>query len=107
VSRMDPPTPAARLACDEPTARRLASYLAECLDPDGCACAAFEGDNGQWQVAIHFREPPDERTLRAQVAVAAGDAAAAALSIEPVAAKNWVKESLRGLQPVRAGRFIV
>jgi ribosomal protein L11 methyltransferase len=100
-------TSVARLACDEPTARRLASYLAECLDPDGCACAAFEGGNGQWQIAIHFREPPDERALRAQVAAAAGDIAAAALTIEPVAAKDWVKESLGGLQPVRAGRFIV
>jgi ribosomal protein L11 methyltransferase len=104
---MDAPTTVARLACDEPTARRLAGYLAESLDPDDCVCAAFEGDNGQWQVAIHFREPPDERALRAQVAVAAGDAAAAALTIEPVAAKDWVKESLSGLQPVHAGRLIV
>jgi ribosomal protein L11 methyltransferase len=100
-------TTVARLACDEPTARRLANYLAETLNPDGCACAAFEGDDGQWQVAIHFREPPDERSLRALVAVAAGDAAAAAVTVEQVVPADWVKESLSGLQPVRAGRFIV
>ena len=47
-------TTVARLACDEPTARRLASYLAETLDPDDCACGAFEGDDGHWQMATHF-----------------------------------------------------
>ena len=104
---MDAPTTVARLACDEPTARRLSSTLAESLDPDDCVCAAFEGDNGRWQMAIHFRAPPDQRALRALVAAAAGDAAAAALIIEAVAAKDWVKESQHGLQPVRAGRFIV
>jgi ribosomal protein L11 methyltransferase len=105
--RMDAPTTVARLACDEPTARRLAAYLGEIFGADDTACAAFEGDDGQWQVAIHFRDRPDEANLRAQVALAAGDKAAATLSIEPVQPADWVKQSLAGLQPVRAGRFIV
>ncbi len=100
-------TTVARLACDEPTARRLAAYLGEIFGAEDAVCAAFEGDGGQWQVAIHFREPPDEATLRAQVALAAGDSAAAALTIERVAPADWVKQSLSGLRPVRAGRFIV
>jgi ribosomal protein L11 methyltransferase len=37
----------------------------------------------------------------------AGETAAEALSIEPVAAANWVAQSLAGLKPVRAGRFVV
>ncbi len=45
--------------------------------------------------------------MRAQIAIAAGDAAADALTIEPVAAADWVAQSLSGLKPVRAGRFIV
>jgi ribosomal protein L11 methyltransferase len=105
--RMDAPTTVARLACDEPTARRLAAYLGEIFGADDTACAAFEGDGGQWHVAVHFRDKPDEANLRAQVALAAGDKAAAALSIEPVASADWVKQSLAGLAPVRAGRFIV
>jgi len=105
--RMDAPTTVARLACDEPTARRLAAYLGEIFGADNTACAAFEGDDGQWQVAIHFRDKPDEADLRAQVALAAGDKAAAALSIVPVQPADWVAQSLAGLQPVRAGRFIV
>ena len=104
---MDSPTTVARLACDQPTARRIVAYLGEIFGDDDTACAAFEGDDGQWQVAIHFRDPPDEAGLRAQVAIAAGDAAAAALSIEQVAPADWVAQSLSGLKPVRAGRFIV
>jgi len=100
-------TAAARLVCDEPTARRLASYLAETLDGEDCVCAAFEGADGRWQVAVHFRQPPDEATLRALVAVVAGEEAAAALTIEPVDDADWVAQSLAGLKPVRAGRFVV
>src|SRR5664280_109108 len=100
-------TTVARLACDQPTARRLAAYLGESLDSEGTACAAFEDDGGQWQVAVHFRDEPDEAVLRTLVAIAAGEAAAAALTIEPVAPADWVKQSLAGLRPVRAGRFIV
>ncbi len=95
----------ARLACEQPTAERLATYLGESLD--NAVCAAFEDDSGQWHVAIHFPAPPDEATLRGQVALAAGETAAAALSIETVAEIDWVAESLAGLTPVRVGRFIV
>ena len=98
-------TSLARLSCDEPTARRIAAYLGEIFGD--AACAAFEGANGQWQVAIHFNAPPDETHLRAQVAVAAGDAAAAALVIEPVTDADWIAQSLADLAPVRAGRFVV
>ena len=100
-------TAVARLVCDEPTARRLASYLAETLDGENCACAAFEGADGRWQVAAHFSEPPDAAALRALVAIAAGDEAAAALAFEPVDDADWVAQSLAGLKPVRAGRFVV
>ncbi len=95
----------ARLACEQPTAERLATYLGESLD--NAVCAAFEDDSGQWHVAIHFPAPPDEAALRGQVALAAGETAAAALSIETVAEIDWVAESLAGLTPVRVGRFIV
>ncbi len=97
-------TTVARLICDEPTARRLAAQLGESLDD--AVCGAFEDDGGQWQVAVHFRAPPDVAALRAQVADVAG-ASAAALSIETVAETDWVAQSLAGLRPVRAGRFVV
>jgi len=104
---MNAPTTVARLSCDEPTARRLAAFLGESLDATDSACAAFEDDAGRWQVAIHFRNTPDEAGLRDLVKLAAGEAAADALSIERVPAHDWVAESLAGLRPVRARRFVV
>jgi ribosomal protein L11 methyltransferase len=107
LRRMNAPTTVARLSCDGPTARRLAAFLGESLDAVDSACAAFEDDAGRWQVAIHFRNAPDEAGLRDLVKLAAGEAAAKALSIERVPANDWVAESLAGLRPVRAGRFVV
>ncbi len=104
---MNAPTTVARLACDEPTARQVAAYLGESLDAEDTACAAFEGDDGRWQVAVHFRTNPDQTELRRLVALVAGDAAAAAVTIEPIAAENWVAHSLAGLKPVRVGRIMV
>ncbi len=100
-------TVVARLACDEKTARALASALDETLDPDDTVAAAFAGDDGCWQMAVYFRRSPDEAAVRALVRLAAGDEAAAALSFEALAEKDWVAESLAGLAPVRAGRFMV
>jgi ribosomal protein L11 methyltransferase len=99
-------TTVARLACDEPAARRLLATLSESLDADA-VCSAFEGEAGQWQLAIHFRAAPDEEAVRAQVALVAGDAAAKALRFEALADADWVAQSLAGLPPVRAGRFVV
>ena len=104
---MNSPTTVARLACDEQTARRLAAYLGESLDGEDTACAAFEDRAGRWQIAIHFRQPPEEASLRSLVAIAAGETASRLLTIEPVAATDWVAQSLADLKPVRVGRFLV
>lgn len=104
---MDAPTTVARLACDEPTARRLAAFLGETLDPENTVCAAFDDGAGGWQVAIHFLQPPDKAGLRDLVGFAAGEAASRLLTIEPVAATDWVAQSLAGLRPVRVGRFLI
>jgi ribosomal protein L11 methyltransferase len=45
--------------------------------------------------------------LRALVRAVAGDAAAGALVLDTVAARDWVAASLAGLKPVAAGRFLV
>ena len=100
-----PTTTVARLVCDEPTARLLADALSESLED--AVCAAFEGERGQWLLAIHFRAPPDEAALRALVQRAADARTAAAVRFEQIAAADWVAQSLADLKPVRAGRFIV
>lgn len=104
---MHPPTIVAHLTCDEATARRLASHLAESLDGDDAVCAAFAGDDGHWHVDIHFRTAPDDAAIEALVANAAGDAVAATLTFTTLAPADWVTASLAGLKPVHAGRFVV
>ncbi len=100
----DSSTNVARLSIDEATAKTVATLIGETFDD--AVCAAFEGDAGQWQVAIHFGAGVDRAAMRALVARAAGDAAAQALTFEQVAEIDWVAQSLSGLKPVRAGRFI-
>jgi ribosomal protein L11 methyltransferase len=71
------------------------------------ACAAFENDSGAWEVAVHMHGAPDEARLRELVRVAGGEEAAQALRFEAVSDTDWVRQSLEGLKPVRAGRFLV
>jgi ribosomal protein L11 methyltransferase len=100
-------TVVARLACDGTTARRLADAFAETFDGGEAAVAAFEGADGGWRFEAHFAQPPDDAALRALVGAVAGAAAAQALVLETVAARDWVAASLAGLKPVAAGRFLV
>jgi len=92
---------------NESAARRAADLLTESFDNAEVAVAAFEAPDGRWEIHAHFADPPDEDFVRAQVALAAGEDAAAALVFEPVDARDWVKASLEGLAPVTAGRFVV
>jgi ribosomal protein L11 methyltransferase len=103
----DKPTTVARLETDEQSAHRISDLAAETLPADEIAVALVDIGAGCWQVAMHFRIPPDEKLIRALTAAAAGNAAAKGLRFERVAAKDWVRESLTGLAPVTAGRFTV
>jgi ribosomal protein L11 methyltransferase len=97
----------ARLTTDERSARRLANLLVESLDPAETACGAFERPDGGWQVDIHFHTRPELSPLRALVALAAGQALADRLSVQRMPPRDWVKDSLIGLRPITAGRFVV
>ena len=101
------PTTVGLLETDEQSARRIADLVAESLPADDVAISLVDNGAGRWRVAMYFRAAPDEKIIRALIAAAAGNAAAKALRFERVAAKDWVRESLAGLAPVTAGRFIV
>jgi ribosomal protein L11 methyltransferase len=101
------PTVVGLLETDEQSARRIADLVAESLPADDIAVALVDIGAGRWRVAMYFRAAPDETMVRRLTAAAAGNAAAKALRFERVAAKDWVRESLAGLAPVIAGRFIV
>jgi ribosomal protein L11 methyltransferase len=97
----------ARLATDRATAQRLADFLTETLDEQDVVTAAFETDDGLWNMAVYFSAPPNETAVRALVALEAGAELANTLVFERIEAKDWVAASLAGLAPVEAGRFMV
>ena len=97
----------ARFVAGESPARRIADLLAESLDPAEVVCATFERPDKRWQVDLHFRDRPELSSLRAMIALAGGDKLASSLVVEKVAPRDWIKESLIGLRPVTAGRFVV
>jgi ribosomal protein L11 methyltransferase len=100
-------TSIATLKSDEQSARNFASLVAESLSDDKSAVSLVDTGGGSWQVSVYFRAAPDRETLRTLAAVAVGAKAANVLRFARVAAKDWVAESLVGLKPVTAGRFVV
>ena len=110
-----PPNNAAhmmRLITDEGRARAIADLVVESFEPAETAASAFEtdaplGGGKAWMVEVWFGFAPDKDLLRALVAAAAGEAAAAALEFGETPQCDWVANVLAGLSPVRAGRFLV
>jgi ribosomal protein L11 methyltransferase len=88
-------------------ARRIADVLAESLDNNDTTISVFEGPQGRWEIVLHFAELDDEEPIRSLVALASNDDIAAAMTFEQIAATDWVAQSLEGLVPVVAGRFMV
>ncbi len=99
-----------RLTTSEAKARAMTELLGEMLDPTETAVAAFEeeqpGQAPRWFVEVYFADAPDEEAILDLIRPIMGmDASSAVFSA--VEAKDWVKSSLDGLKPVRAGRFLV
>jgi ribosomal protein L11 methyltransferase len=97
----------ARLETDERTAHGVGDLVADRFAGEDVAVSLSDAGGGRWQIAIHFRAPLDGDAVRAAVTAAAGPTAAAALRFGRIEAADWVRQSLAGLAPVAAGRFIV
>ncbi len=111
-----PPNNAAhvmRVTLDEHRARAVADLMVESFEPAEAASTAFEteaawpGGGKAWAVEVYFGFEPDEESLRELVVAAAGEDAAALVSFGLTEKQDWVANSLAGLKPVRAGRFLV
>jgi ribosomal protein L11 methyltransferase len=100
-------TTLATLITDEQSARRVAGLFAEGFLAGDVAVSFVDIGGDGWRLSLHFRGAPDEDVVRSLVAQAAGTHAGRALRFERIAAKDWARESLRGLKPVAAGRFVV
>ena len=111
-----PPNNAAhlmRLISDERRARAVADLIVESFEPAEAASTVFETDDPlpdggrAWLMEAYFGSEPDEAAVRALVAAASDEATARAASFGLTEKRDWVANSLAGLKPVRAGRFLV
>jgi ribosomal protein L11 methyltransferase len=101
------PTHVMRLHTDEHAARTITDLLGELFDPAETAIAAFEAEGGGgWLLEAYFSDPPDESEIRDLVRPLVGAQADEAV-FEAIEPKDWVRASLEGLKPVRAGRILV
>jgi ribosomal protein L11 methyltransferase len=96
-----------RLSTTEAQARALTEALGEVFDPENSAVAAFERKDSAWLIEVYFAEAPDREAVRDLVCLIAGEEGVARMRFDELAAKDWVAASLEGLEPVRAGRFLV
>lgn len=101
------PTHVLRMLTDEASARAMTDLLGEMFDPTETAVAAFEAEDGvTWRLEAYFADAPDEGFIRDLIRPVVGEAADAA-EFRTIAQQDWVRASLEGLKPVRAGRFLV
>ena len=108
MTQITPATCRANFAIgDEQTARHVVDLLTESFFEGQAAITAFAHRDGRWDITVHFADPPEEDSIRGLVRLAAGDAVVESMAFDRVEAKDWVRESLEGLVPVPAGRFVV
>ena len=111
-----PPNNAAhmmRLVSDERRARAVADLIFESFEPAEAASTAFETDDPwpgggrAWLMEAYFGSEPDEEAIRTLIAAAADETTARGATFGMTEKRDWVANSLAGLNPVRAGRFLV
>jgi ribosomal protein L11 methyltransferase len=102
-----------RLVSDERRARAVADLIFESLEPAEAASTAFETDDPwpgggrAWLMEAYFGSEPDEEAIRTLIAAAADETTARGATFGMTEKRDWVANSLAGLKPVRAGRFLV
>jgi ribosomal protein L11 methyltransferase len=118
TSRHADTTVVARLTMDRAAAARMQDALADHFG-EGIAVSIAQESEGapdeRWSLTLHFRARPDEGAVRALIAAIAEQVSgeerarrlAQDLRFETLAPADWVRESLEGLTPVDAGRFVV
>ena len=101
------PTHVFRLTTDERSARVMTELIGEIFDPAETAVASFETeDGGPWILEAYFAREPDEKAIRDLVRPLVGAEADKGVFL-PLTQQDWIKTSLEGLKPVRAGRVLV
>jgi ribosomal protein L11 methyltransferase len=92
---------------DEQGARRIAEEFTDGEFADDVAASLVDEGAGCWRVTLYCRGAMSKGWVRDYMIPAAGLAAADTLAFARIARKDWVLESLHGLKPVTAGRFVI
>jgi ribosomal protein L11 methyltransferase len=95
---------AASLDTDEQAANRVADAFLERFGGDG-GVSVVDAGGGRWRVTLYAGRAVDGATAADLARIAGG--APVTLRFERLGNTNWVQESLAGLAPVEAGRFVV
>lgn len=98
-----------RLTADAETMDVFADALGSTLDPEATAVAQWEESEGVWLVEAYYDHAPDLAALTNLIAgtAATNGIAAPSISLGPVEERDWVRESLKHLKPIQAGRFLL
>jgi ribosomal protein L11 methyltransferase len=100
------PTHVLRLRTNERSARLMTDLIGEIFDPAESAVAAFETEDGSWLLEAYFAREPDQDAIQNLIRPIIGPEAEEA-EFQTLTQQDWVKASLEGLNPVRAGRILV
>jgi ribosomal protein L11 methyltransferase len=89
-------------------ANACSQHLESQIGAEPQALSLFEADAAgtAWQIEAYF-VTADEAAVTARHVQALPDAAGLTIIVEPVRETDWVRQSLQGLGPIRAGRFFI
>ncbi|HUE44749.1 MAG TPA: 50S ribosomal protein L11 methyltransferase [Aestuariivirgaceae bacterium] len=84
-------------------ANAMSETLVEAIEPELQAVSVVEVDESRdlWQIEAYYEDAPSPEALE-RLGLKPAD-----LAVEPLPDTDWVAQSLEGLAPVRAGRFLV
>ncbi|MEO0637540.1 MAG: 50S ribosomal protein L11 methyltransferase [Pseudomonadota bacterium] len=94
---------------EQSAARRVHDLIDAAMGDELLALSLFEAapDSRLWRVEVYVPSDEVDATLDALRSALGGDLFGLTPEVTEVVEKDWVTQSLEGLAPVRAGRFIV
>ncbi|MEO0496984.1 MAG: 50S ribosomal protein L11 methyltransferase [Pseudomonadota bacterium] len=94
---------------EQGAAKRVHDLIDAAIGDEVLALSLFETepDSKLWRAEIFIASDEVDQTMEALKSALGGDLFGLTPEVNPVVEQDWVTQSLQGLQPVRAGRFIV
>jgi len=102
------PLTALRLTAPKAIAETVADWLEDLFWPPPLSVALIEAaGDGEWDVEAHFDPAPEKDRITQALTEALEGQTPPDFTLAALADRDWVRQSLASLTPVRAGRFFV